>query len=277
MDAAVVVLAAVGGVLAGPILSTAITRWLGWRVVIPQFTGLVAGADALKDTPPRCAVCGAGLAPFGLPVIAWLASAGRCRGAEHHPIRLPYLVIELVTAALWALLALRFGADLRLVPVLALGAGLLAMSWVDMLVMRIPNRFVYGTYAAVLPAIVAVSLIRGEPGRLASGAVGCAAYFLFLFLFYLVSPRRMGLGDVRLAGLMGLVLGWLAWGHSILVWWAAPLLWIVWAAMLGSLLGTVIGVVSLVARRGSKPYPFGPSLAIGCLVVIFFAESFGLT
>ncbi len=177
-------------------------------------------------------------------------------------------------AALWAAAGAVFGWSLDLIPVLILLASLVAMAAVDLWVMRIPNRFIYGTHALLIPTIVAVSLIDDEPGRIAGAAVGAISYFGFLFMFHLVSPRRMGFGDVRLAGVMGLVLGWLGWqADPAGPWFTYPLSWVIWGALIGSLLGTLMGVVSLVARRRSRPFPFGPALAIGCVIVVLAGNS----
>lgn len=273
VDAAFVVALAVAGLVVGSFVNAAFVRWVGWRVVLPQF-GQVAPSEALKDSPPACTVCGAPLSPWSSRSISWVGTFGRCRGSGRHRLATRYLVVEGLVAGLWAAAGARFGTTWEIIPVLILFAGLVAMGAVDLWVMRIPNRFIYGTHGLLIPAIVVVSLVDGEPGRIAGAAIGGVAYFGFLFLFHIVSPRRMGFGDVRLAGVMGLVLGWLGWRVDPAgPWFSYPLAWVIWGALIGSLLGTLMGIGSLVARRRSRPFPFGPALALGCIVVALAGES----
>ena len=271
MDVVFVISLALGGIVVASFLNAAIVRWVGWRVVLPQFGQLVAGPEALRSTPARCGSCGAALSPWGSRSISWLGTFGRCRGPERHPLARRYLVVEVLVAGLWLGAGAAYGTTLEIIPVLILFASLVAMAAVDLWVMRIPNRFIYATHALLIPSIVLVSVIDGEPGRIAGAAVGALAYFGFLFLFHIVSPRRMGFGDVRLAGVMGMVLGWLGWRPDL--WITYPLAWVIWGALIGSLLGTLMGIASLIARRRSRPFPFGPALAVGCIVVVLAGES----
>lgn len=281
VDIAFVVGLALAGLVVSSFLNASIVRWVGWRVLLPQLTGEVAETSDLSGSPARCAVCDARLAPWGGGAISWVATLGRCRGPDRHRLATRYLVIDVLVAGLWALAGARFGIEPAVVPVLILVAGLVAMAAVDLWVMRIPNRFVYGTHAVLIPAIVVVSIVDGVPGAIAGAAVGGVAFFGFLLLFHLVSPRRMGFGDVRLAGVMGLVLGWLGWldDHTDELttnldglWFAVPLAWVIWGALLGSLLGTLAGVASLIGRRRNRPFPFGPALASGTLIIVFAGD-----
>jgi leader peptidase (prepilin peptidase)/N-methyltransferase len=87
-----------------------------------------------------------------------------------------------------------------------------------------------------------------------------------LLVLHLISPRMLGFGDVRLATVAGLVVGWLAWTpeHPVL----GPVEDALDAALLGGFIGALVGIALLVMRRRNDPFPFGPSLAVGAAVVI---------
>ena len=94
---------------------------------------------------------------------------------------------------------------------------------------------------------------------------------MLLFVPHLVYPAGMGFGDVKLALVMGLYLGWLGWAPDSPTSYTGPLRLVLYALMLGCILGVVFGLVSQVATRRRGAFPFGPALALGCLVVVLFA------
>jgi len=255
----------VGGVVVGPLLNHAITWWIGWRVVVPPLLGRVPPAGELGHARSRCASCDASLAPAGLPARPATALGGRCRVCGG---RLPAWLagVEAVTAVLFGLAAWVVGPDVRLVPVLALAAGSIAMSAVDLAVMRIPTRFVHVTAAGVLGGLALASGVEDAPGRLQGAAIGAAALGGLLLVLHLASPRMLGFGDVRLAVVVGMAAGWFGWTADL------PVLGALQAALdaglLAGLLGTAVGVVLLVARGRNRPFPFGPAIAAGGLVVV---------
>lgn len=262
---------AVGGLVVASFVNAAIVRWIGWRVVLPQLLGSIPPASSLRRTPARCRECGAPLSWWSDRAISWVTTLGRCRGPGRHRIDVQHLVVELLVAGLWVGLGVEWGRSSIVAPQLVLVTGLVAMATVDLLVMRIPNRFVYATHAVLIPVIVVVSVQKGIPEAVSGAIVGAILYFGFLLVFHLVSPRRMGFGDVRLAGVMGLVLGWLGWRSDL--WITRPLVWVIWGALIGSLLGTLAGVGSLIVRRRNRPFPFGPALATGCILVLFLGDN----
>jgi len=257
--------ALVGAVVVGPLLNHAVTWWIGWRSAVPPLLGRVPGRGELGRPRSRCPGCGDSLAPGGLPVRPGLALALRCPGCR---ARLPgwTAAVELVTAGLFAAAAAVIGPEPALVPVLVLFAGLVAMSAVDLAVMRIPTRFVYLTAAAVAAGLVVVSLVDGTPRRLWGGLLGAAVYGGMLLVLHLISPRMLGFGDVRLATLVGLAVGWYGWDpvHPRF----APVQAVLNAGLLAAVGGAVGGLVLLVVRGRDKPFPFGPAVAAAGAVVI---------
>lgn len=265
--------------------------------------GLVVGGfltmvvDRVPDRTPlgwrsRCPRCEH---PLGVaevvPVASWLVLRGRCAhcGGRITPA---YPVVELVTAAAFVLVAARFGAEWVVIPPLVLVAALVALSTVDLYVYRLPDRITFPAIGLSLVAMVGVSLAVDLPGAIPRALVGALGYFAILLLAHLVSPRGMGFGDVKLALLLGLHLGWVA-GVTYLGW--SPVIRLVfYALLLGCLIGVGGGLAVAVARRGGRrevlvdpemgdgqparvlaqSFPFGPALAAGTVVVVLFSDAF---
>jgi len=170
-----------------------------------------------------------------------------------------FLSLVLLTAVLFAAVAVRFPDDAELPAFLVLGAGLIALSAVDLERFLLPNRILYPTWGAVV-VLLGVAAVVDEDGRsLRDAAVGGAVAFSLLFVIHVVSPKGMGFGDVRLAGLLGTALGWLGLGHVFL------------GLFAGFLLASVLGIALIALRLRSRKdrLPFGPFLAGGALVAVF--------
>jgi leader peptidase (prepilin peptidase)/N-methyltransferase len=130
--------------------------------------------------------------------------------------------------------------------------------WIDADVHRLPDGIVLPAYPALL---VLVALAAGGLGQWSSlwRALACmAALYAAYFVLAFISPSSLGFGDVKLAGLIGLVLGWLGVPHLLL------------GALAGFLVGGVVGLVLLVGRRvGLRSHiAFGPSMLVGAFVAI---------
>lgn len=178
------------------------------------------------------------------------------------------LAVHLGIVALFVLAAVRFDdAPVgQLAGYLLLFAMLLTVSVIDVRLYRLPDRIVLPTLAVSLPLVTVVSLLHDEPAAIRHALAGGALYFGFLFLAHLISPRGMGFGDVKLAAVMGLYVGWL--GDS----YASAFALVLWAMLIGFLAGSAIGIVLLAMRRRSKPIPFGPFLALGCVAAIVLSD-----
>jgi leader peptidase (prepilin peptidase) / N-methyltransferase len=182
-----------------------------------------------------------------VPVISWLVLRGRCRDCGA-PISPRYPLVELTTALVFAAVIAVRGFDDDLVLELPFVAALIALAGIDMDHKLLPNKIVYPM--AVYGVIATLLVDRGD---LAENLIAGAGAFLFLLLAVLAYPRGMGMGDVKLAGAMGLYLG----------------VSIIPALLVAFLTGSVVGVVIL-AREGAaarkKAVPFGVFLAIGGIV-----------
>jgi leader peptidase (prepilin peptidase) / N-methyltransferase len=178
------------------------------------------------------------------------------------PISARYPLVELATAVLFALAALRFGFDWALPGYLWFFAALLAVSVIDLERFLVPNRIVYPSLVASLVLLGAAALLEHDLGALGRALLGAVLASGGLFVLALLYPRGMGMGDVKLALLLGLYLGWLSLGH-------VPL-----GLFLGFLLGSIVGLGLLVTGvRGRKdPLPFAPFLAAGAVVAVLVGQ-----
>jgi leader peptidase (prepilin peptidase)/N-methyltransferase len=233
--AAAASIAAIGGLITGSFITVVAHR-------VPRRLSIVGPRSC-------CPQCGEQIAAYdNVPVLSWLAlrGRGRCCGTRI-PFRYP--ATELLLAALFVatVLVLRHDA-VELALGLAFVTTLVAVTLTDLEQRLIPNRILLVSAIAGL-VISAV----GDPGSLPERAVAAAGAGGFFFLFALAYPRGMGLGDVKLAAVMGLYLG-----RSVVP-----------AMLIALLVGAAVGI-GLIAREGAsarkRALPFGPFLALGGVV-----------
>lgn len=250
MNAAVVVGVAVLGIPVGSFLNVVIDR-------VPDKVPLRGPREGEPCRP---------LEPAGIPLQPWLLRRGRA-GASELPSR--WLWVELATALTFAVLAIPYGDDLRIVPLLVLGGCLVAVSVIDLQLLRIPDLVTFPSLALALPLVLVVSVRQDDGESAVAALVGAVAYFVLLLIPHLVYPRGMGFGDVKLALLMGLYLGWMGWSpeHPL----GGPLQLVLYGLMLGCTLGVVFGLLHAAVTRRRGEFPFGPALALACIVVVTFA------
>jgi leader peptidase (prepilin peptidase)/N-methyltransferase len=176
-------------------------------------------------------------------------------------VRPPF--VELGTALLFALVALRFGLSWELPAFLLLaGAGVL-LAIIDLQHTKLPNRVLLPSIAvgAVLLAIAAAGE-QAWPALLRAG-LGGLAWFAVFFVMALISPRSLAMGDVKLAALLGLYLGWLGWNGVVL------------AAAAGFVVQASVALVLLALRRVALrgELPFGPAMLLGAALVIGWSDA----
>ena len=266
--------AVVGVLVVGPALGRAILAWVGRRVVVPVLLGRDPAPGDVAAAPACCAGCGAVVERRVGPValLPFVAVGGRCRACGW---RRPAWTgaVEAATGLGFGLAAARFGWSAELPAVLALVAGLVAVSAVDVVYLRIPTPFVYAAGVAVAGGIALAAVVAGPAEAVVGAGLGAAAYGGFLGLFWLVAPSGIGFGDVRLAVLIGAVVGWLGWhpDHPV----EGPLAGVLGAAFAAGLVGTVVGTALLIARRQSRPFAFGPAMALGAVAAVLAAGPLG--
>ena len=208
----------------------------------------VPAGESIVSPPSRCPGCETAIAPYdNVPVLSWLVLRGSCRSCGTS-ISARYPLVELLTAVLFAVVALVNGVDERLALSLPFVAMLMAVSAIDLDHRIIPNRIL--APAAVYAVAAAAVVAPGELPELLAAGGGAFAFMLATALLY---PAGMGMGDVKLAGVMGLYLG-----VSVI-----PALLVAFVA------GAVVGVAMLVrdgAAARKKGVPFGPFMALGGIV-----------
>jgi len=235
MDAALAALLFAPGLALGSFLNVAAAR-------IPLKRSLVRPGSA-------CLACGEPVAWYdNIPLVSYAVLRGRCRRCGER-IGLVYPAVELVTALLLVGCVLRFGLSARAAVEAFFCAALVVVSATDLSHRIVPNRVVLPAAAIVLAGQTAID---ASP-EWAIGAVGASG---FLFLAVLAYPKGMGMGDVKLALLMGAALG-----RTVTV-----------ALMLGMIFALMPSIV-LLARHGAAArkmgIPFAPFLALGSVVALF--------
>ena len=177
---------------------------------------------------------------------------------------LPHLsgYLAAATGVLWAVLAARLGNDAMLPAVLLVAALGVAMAYIDMREHRLPDWLTYPAFGGAAFALAGAATITGDwasYGRAWAGAIVLTSAFVVLAL---VRPGELGFGDVKLVASLGMLLGWIGWGHVVL------------GAFLSFLLGGVFSIVLLSLRRAGRrtAIPFGPFLLAGTLAAVAWGD-----
>jgi leader peptidase (prepilin peptidase)/N-methyltransferase len=212
--------------------------------------------ESLSRPRSRCPGCATPIKPYdNVPVLSWLALRGRCRACGER-ISARYPLVEAVTAALCAAVVIAKGADADALLGLALVLLLVPVTLIDLDHRIIPNKLML-LGALLAPALVALT----APDDLVEHAIAGLAAGSFFLLAVLAYPRGMGVGDVKLAAVLGLFLG-RAVGPAIFV-----------ALVSGTLVGALIMARKGVADGRKTAVPFGPFLALGGLVALFAGDA----
>jgi leader peptidase (prepilin peptidase)/N-methyltransferase len=232
----IVVSAALFGLIVGSFLNVVIYR-------MPR-------GESIAYPASRCPACAHPLSPLeNIPVVSWIVQGGRCRHCRA-PISSRYPLVEAMTAALFALTALIFGLSIEALAVASLAATLVAAVFIDLDHLLILDVVI--APAAVIGLLDAV--VYGRIGDALLGALVGAAIFGLLFL--VTRGAGMGLGDAKLALVIGLFLGL----HLTI---AA----IAFSFIFGSLL--MLPVLAAGSRGRRDAVPFGPFLVLGALVALY--------
>lgn len=220
--------------------------------------------ESVVSPRSKCPSCGAPIKDRdNIPVLSWLLLKGHCRNCQT-PISPRYLYVELAGGGLFAGAAARLGFNWDLPAILVLLAGLLALACVDLEQMILPKKIVYPTLALVAGLLVLAAAMTGNWHDLLVAAICSAAWFALFFALNLASPRILGFGDVRLALVLGLGLGWLGWRYVVLGFFAA------------NLIGAVVGLILIGMKKMSRdqPIPYGVFLALGAGLAVFAGPEF---
>lgn len=241
----VVVASALIGLAVGSFLNVVIYRVpLGKSIVSP---------------PSACPECNTPVAPRdNIPVLSWLLLRGKCRHCGA-PISARYPIVEALTGVAFAITAVRFGPSSSLPAELIFVAGLIALAAVDLERYLLPRAILYPTLGLVAGALVLTAAITGQWHRLAIAVICSVGAFAVFFLINFIRPAWLGFGDVRLAALLGLALGWMGPWYLFIGFMAA------------NLVGAVIGIALIAAHKARRttPLPYGVFLAAGSLLALW--------
>ncbi len=222
------------------------------------------GASVVSP-PSHCPRCETPIrARHNVPVFGWLALRGKCADCGL-PIPVRYPLVELLTAVAFVLVTWRALQldQLALLPALLFFTALgIALGAIDLDVRRLPNVLVLPAYPVLAVLLAVAAAVQDDWGALVRAALGAVALFGFFFLLALVYPSGMGFGDVKLAGVIGLLLGYLSWGAVVV------------GAFAGFFLGAVVGVAVMAAGAGGRrtALPFGPFMVLGALAALWIAD-----
>lgn len=239
----------------------------------------VPRGESIVSPPSGCPACGHRIRwRDNIPVVSWLTLQGRCRDCDK-PISLRYPLVEVLTGLLFAGVAAwavaRTPVGLPELPATSLTATLLtlaaflylaaisvALTLIDLDTHKLPNKIVLPAYVVGGALLAASSILSGDWGQLLRAAIAMAVMFVAYLIMALAYPGGMGLGDVKLAGALGIYLGWLGWG-SLLV-----------GAFAAFVLGGLFSAVLLALRKANRKsgIPFGPWMLVGAWVGIFMGE-----
>jgi leader peptidase (prepilin peptidase)/N-methyltransferase len=239
----------------------------------------VPRGQSVVSPPSSCPSCGHAIRGIdNIPILSWLFLQGMCRDCSE-PISRRYPLVELATAlsfagvSWWTVTHFSpVGAPsgpsmtafvLTLIAFLYLTSVSIALAVIDLDTHRLPNKIVLPCYAVGTVFLGAAALLSGEHERVLGASIGLAALWLAYFLMAVLYPGGMGFGDVKLAGVLGLVLGWLGWGPLIV------------GSFSAFLLGGVFALVLLASRRATRKggIPFGPWMLVGAWLGIFAGDS----
>lgn len=242
------VFAALMGLAVGSFLNVVV-----WRV--PR-------GESLASPGSACPQCGHSIRVYdNIPVLSWLILRGKCRDC-HEPISARYPLVEFGTAlffvvvTLWALMKPN---GIWLAPAyLYFAAVTVALTLIDIDTHKLPNRIVVPSLAIVTALLALASVGSGDWWALLWAVVGGCALFIFYFIMVMLYPKGMGFGDVKLAGVVGLALGYLGGGALIV------------GAFAAFLLGGVFSIALLLTGKATRKsgIPFGPWMLLGAWVGI---------
>jgi leader peptidase (prepilin peptidase)/N-methyltransferase len=236
------------GALIGSFLNVCIHR-------IPRNLSIVTPSS-------RCPSCGTAIRPYdNIPVISFLLLGGKCRSCKTGiPFRYP--LVEALNAVLYVAALWRYGLGWHLLFLFAFSSAMVVITFIDLDFQIIPDVI---TLPGIPIGLIAGSLLLPDPFArdallgFRDGAIGLLSGGALFYLIAVLSRGGMGGGDIKMMAMVGAFLGW----KSVLL-----------TTFAGSLLGSVVGLFLMIVKgKGRKTkVPFGPFLAIGALLSLFFGQ-----
>jgi leader peptidase (prepilin peptidase)/N-methyltransferase len=246
------VLAGVFGSMIGSFLNVVVYR-------LPRKRSIVA-------PPSACTDCGTLIKGYdNIPVLSWLFLRGKCRNCNSS-ISMRYPGVELGTGFFFAIVAWKFwptkvGGYPLLVAFLYLAAISIALTLIDIDTHTIPNAIVLPSYFVGIVLLSLAGIASDNFAAVERAWLGMFALWLMYFGMAMAYPGGMGFGDVKLAGLVGLYLGYLGWGAFFI------------GAFTSFILGGFYGITLLLSGRADRKsgIPFGPWMIAGAWLGVLFS------
>jgi leader peptidase (prepilin peptidase)/N-methyltransferase len=224
----------------------------------------VPRGESLITPSSHCPSCDSAIRyRHNIPVLGWLILRGRCAVCGVR-IGVRYPLVEVATTVLFVTVTLQMN-QLHLLSALPaylyLAAVGTALAVIDLDCRRLPNAIVLPSYPVVAILLTLSAAWQHDWWALARAAIGAAALLAFFFALAFAHPAGMGFGDVKLAGILGGVLGYLSWSALVI------------GTFASFLLGALVGIAVIASRHGGRKtaIPFGPFMIAGVLVAIFAA------
>ncbi|MGN6218805.1 MAG: prepilin peptidase [Microbacterium sp.] len=256
-------------------------------LLIGSFLNVVAHRVPAKVSlmrESRCPHCDTAIKPWhNVPVLGWIVLRGRCANCKA-PISPRYPIVEAITGVAFALITwvgLTYPAVLGAATSSKTGSGIalaliivaflyfaaisIVLTLIDLDTHRLPNAIVLPSYLVAGILFTTAAALTGDWGSLLRAAIGMAVLYAFYAILRLARPGGMGGGDVKLAGVVGIHLGWIGWGALAV------------GAFAAFLYGGLFGIALLLLRRAGRKtaIPFGPWMILGAWTGVFAGEAVG--
>lgn len=217
--------------------------------------------ERYRASSAHCMNCGTNFSKQQrLALVAMVRGVAKCKTCSK-PVSADTPRFEIALIVLLAgagALASRNGVPFELLPYLLFTGALFAITIIDLRHFTIPNRLLYPAFFACAGLLSVWSLLH-DPDHLKTALIGMAGSWLFFFIVYLINPRGLGFGDVRLSAFIGFMAGYIHWENAFL------------AVILGLFIGAIAGVILMIFRRKGRKdaIPYGPFLALGAVLAIY--------
>jgi leader peptidase (prepilin peptidase)/N-methyltransferase len=226
----------------------------------------VPRGESIVTPGSRCRACHARVKlRHNLPVVSWLALRRRCPNC-HAVTSVRDPVIELLTAATFVALTIRFGAAAELPAFLYFGASAIVFALIDWDEKYLPTSVVLPSYVTAVLLLMPAGAVNADGSRTTRAFLAMGMLVLVYLALVAVSPGATGRGYISLAGLLGLYLGWLSWGALLL------------GAVGGLFLSALAERLSTPLTRGSRvqlSIPLGTCMAVGAVLAVFLVGPVG--